>query len=349
MLIKPNHLLVESIKVVELDAAKGSVLYGFYKVPPLDVIVEWSETHKITLPASTHKEWIFYLNEASQINISYSVYSLSPSSLILVIAEGNVGLAKWLEDPSYPNTVLSWNKIHGSGSIQKDISESSTYYIAVGNLNAEFVEVHLNIGIKAFLYNMTEPYYKCALAEGQCTFPMYFLGENAAVLMSPGRMPGWISGDWYVKLSYRPRWLTYLVGAGGMTLLLLLISYILKHFQRNEEDTQSGDTESERNPLLSHKDDNISSLGSSYASVSDDEEHAEDAQAGNLQSGKQVKDEESSRRLCAICFDAPRDCFFLPCGHCVACFGCATRIVETYGACPICRRQTKKVRKIYTV
>ncbi|KAL0451024.1 UNVERIFIED_CONTAM: E3 ubiquitin-protein ligase APD2 [Sesamum latifolium] len=64
------------------------------------------------------KEWIYYLNEGSQINISYSVDSLSSSSILLVIAEGN-------------------------GSIQKAVSESSTYYIAVGNLNADVVKASL--------------------------------------------------------------------------------------------------------------------------------------------------------------------------------------------------------------
>lgn len=110
-----------------------------------------------------------------------------------------------------------------------------------------------------------------------------------------------------------------------MAFLLLLINYFMNHFRRTEQDTprdQLGSIGSESNPLLSHKDDNISSWGSSDASVSENEE---DTQAGVEQGGKQVKDDEYSRRICAICFDAPKDCFFIPCGHCVACFGCATR------------------------
>ncbi|KAL8480098.1 hypothetical protein ACS0TY_026868 [Phlomoides rotata] len=82
MLIEPNHLFVESIKVVDVNAAKGLMLYGFYKSPPLDAIITWPETHKTAIPFSTHKEWVYYLNEISQINISYSVTSLSSSSLL---------------------------------------------------------------------------------------------------------------------------------------------------------------------------------------------------------------------------------------------------------------------------
>ncbi|GFP92167.1 hypothetical protein PHJA_001360800 [Phtheirospermum japonicum] len=293
ILIKPNHLFVESVKVVALDAAKGSMLYGFYNDPPLDVKVTWSETHRITLPTRTHKEWVYYLNEGSQINISYSVYSRRSSPLVLVIAEGNTGLSEWLKDPSYPNIAPSWNIIHGNGLIQKDISESSTYYIAVGNLNDEFAEVHLNTTIQAFLYNTNESYYKCTPAEGQCTFQLFLSGGNAAVLTSPGHLPGIVSGDRHVKVSYGPRWVTYLLG--GITILLLLFNYFLDNYRRTEQDTHG-----ER-------------LGD------DDEDRIEDKQAG-----KPVKDDEN-KQFCAICFDAPKNCFFIPCGHCVACFGCATR------------------------
>lgn len=84
---------------------------------------------------------------------------------------------------------------------------------------------------------------------------------------------------------------------------------------------------SERAPLLSNKDD-LSSWGSSYDSASNDEEDLENFLAVGSLEGKSLGEGENSnntRRLCAICFDAPRDCFFLPCGHCVACFACGTR------------------------
>lgn len=33
----------------------------------------------------------------------------------------------------------------------------------------------------------------------------------------------------------------------------------------------------------------------------------------------------SKKGICVICSDAPRDCFFLPCGHAASCFACARR------------------------
>lgn len=347
ILIKPNNLLVASVKVEETDAAQGPIIYGFHKDPPLDVDTAWSEIHEITIPANFHKEWMYYLNEGSGINISYSVISPSRSPLVLVIAQGDEDLAEWLMDPSYPKTTLSYNIIHGNGSIQKKLSRSSYYYVAVGNLNNEYAEVYLNIRIKALLYNTAEPYYKCIPALGQCHFQLQLLGKNVAVITSPGGKSGTEGGGWHVKLSYGPRWLTYVVGIGGLLCLVLLTNSLCNYWRRNERVTQVeqfGASGSERNPLLSNKDGNLSSEDSSYASPSEDEERIEGSH-----DGKTIKDDEYSQRLCAICFDSPKDSFFLPCGHSVACFPCGERIMEASGTCPICRRRAKKVRKIYTV
>jgi hypothetical protein len=92
---------------------------------------------------------------------------------------GSDGLARWFEEPAYPNTTLSGNLIHGEmevgkyvysvyfnpilmlatsnspggGMITQDISKSSTYYVAAWNLNTEEVEVILQ-KIELFYYNL---------------------------------------------------------------------------------------------------------------------------------------------------------------------------------------------------
>lgn len=82
----------------------------------------------------------------------------------------------------------------------------------------------------------------------------------------------------------------------------------------------------ERTPLLGDKNDDIEG-GSSYESVSNNEEEGEDNLGTTSAEGKSVKDNDTNntRRLCVICFDEWRDCFFLPCGHCAACLTCGTR------------------------
>lgn len=355
IIVQPNPIFVQSLKVEELDDTKpGPLLYGFLKAPPLDVTATWSKTQNASVPADSSKEWVYYLNKGSQINVTYNVSSAG-SSVFFVIAQGEEGLAQWREDPTYPNTTLSWNVIHGVGMIQQNIYQSSSYYIAVGNLNTEAVEVQLNLGVKAYLYNTTSAYYKCTFSHGECSISVLFPEGNAAVIATPGLGQGTPSDDWYVRLSYGPRWITYVVGIGGMTVLMLLAFNFLNKFRWSREEATGatyGQMEAQRAPLLSYKDDDLSSWGSSYDSNSHDEEDIEELLAAGAPEGKLSRDGENgnnTRRLCGICFDAPRDCFFLPCGHCVACFECGQRIAEAAGTCPICRRNMKKVRKIFTV
>uniref|UniRef100_A0A0E0HNJ5 RING-type domain-containing protein n=1 Tax=Oryza nivara TaxID=4536 RepID=A0A0E0HNJ5_ORYNI len=50
-----------------------------------------------------------------------------------------------------------------------------------------------------------------------------------------------------------------------------------------------------------------------------------------------------SDNVCKICYDAPRSCFFIPCGHGFACFTIAE---DKNQACPICRRLIHRVRRL---
>ncbi|GAV66614.1 zf-C3HC4_3 domain-containing protein [Cephalotus follicularis] len=345
-LIQTNPLLVQSIKVEEIDELKsaGPTLYGFYKRPPLDVEINWTDTHDAFVPVNFHKEWIYFLNKGSKMEISYTVKSPSSLPLSLVIAKGRESLVEWVEDPSYPNTTLSWNIIYGTGKIQQEILEHSNYYIAVGNLNSEEVEVELKLSVKAFIYNTTKAYYRCSLGDHLCTLKLFILGTNVAVLSTPGAQEGIINDDWHVKLSYGPRWITYFAGSGVVTALILLAFRFCNVFRSTGRD--GAGLEAERAPLLARKDDDLSSWGSSYESVSHDEDDLEEWLAVNT---PEKENNSNPQRLCVICFAAPGDCFFLPCAHYAACFACATRIAEEAGSCPVCHRKMKKVRKIFTV
>ncbi|CAN1134387.1 E3 ubiquitin-protein ligase APD2 [Linum perenne] len=351
LLVRPNPLFVQTVIVEELNDSKpGLMLYEFYERPSLDKVEGWSDKHKGTLPPNTHEEWVYYLNEGSEINISYSLNS-SSAYAFLVIAQGEEGFNQWLDEPAYPNTTLSWNVIHGSGTIYQRIHKSSQYYVAVGNLYSKEVQVQLKIKIRALLYDTSGAHYNCSFPDGRCSLTVQFLTDNPVVLTTPGTKQAPLGKEWYVKVSYGPRWSIYILGTAGMSVLMLAVINLLNKFRwMNEESSGTGGPGPgpERAPLLSNKEDDLSSWGS-YESMSNDESNLEEFMAQQGKSTRDIDDSSFTRRLCAICFDAPRDCFFLPCGHCVACFACGTRIAEVSGVCPICRRQMKKVRKIYTV
>ncbi|GMH01459.1 hypothetical protein Nepgr_003298 [Nepenthes gracilis] len=64
-----------------------------------------------------------------------------------VYIPGRESLIEWLEDPSYPNTTLSWNIISRSSMIEQEIKKTATYFITVGNLNSEAVKAQLNFNL----------------------------------------------------------------------------------------------------------------------------------------------------------------------------------------------------------
>lgn len=112
--------------------------------------------------------------------------------------------------------------------------------------------MQLNLTLKALVYNTTQAYYNCSLAYGECTFRTSFSDGYTVVLTTPGtkqvspistelspQLPlhlkqnikyfsniavwttnayyifqGIYYDDWYVELSYGPRWITYTIGLG---------------------------------------------------------------------------------------------------------------------------------------
>ncbi|GMI92213.1 ABERRANT POLLEN DEVELOPMENT 2 [Hibiscus trionum] len=349
-LLQSNSFFVQTIQFEELDKQKpGLMVYGFNRPPPLDVVISWTETHDIFIPANSHKEWLFFLNKGSQVNISYTIRSASSLPLSLVIAQGIQSLGVWVQDPSYSDTSLSWNIINGTGEIQQEIPKSCNYYVAVGNFNSEEVQIQLKFSVKALIYDTSQAYYTCSFGDDLCALELYFLEDNVAVLSSPAREEGTLNGIWYVRVSYGPRWITYFVGSGVMTILILLAFKLWKMNQsRDEPIFHTGEPGSERAPLLPEKDDDITSWGSSYDSISNDD-NKEDQETLEQATTSLEGCNNKPQGACVVCFDSPRDCFFLPCGHCATCFMCGTRIAEDAGSCPTCRRKMKKVRKVFTV
>lgn len=350
-LIHANSFFVQEIKV-NGDKKPGPMLYGFTEKPPLDIRRSWNQLHHALVPSNHHQEWVFWLNKGSVISVSYNVKADDFSQLLLIIAEGKMGLNEWIDDPTYPNVSLSWNSIHGNGTIEQEVDKNSEYYIAVGNLNAHSMEVYLNFKMNSVLYDTTQATYSCPLQQDLCGVKLFLLGGNYAILTTPGPTGSREKDEWYVKLSYGPRWLTYVVGSGGLILLILLMQKLFTKLRLipEEPELQSEELPPERTPLITQKDGDDSSCGSSYVSLSQGEEDDDERFLSGSPKGEGTENSETcQRRLCVICFDDTRDSFFLPCGHCATCFTCGMRIAEESSLCPICRKKIRRVRKIFTV
>lgn len=70
-------------------------------------------------------------------------------------------------------------------------------------------------------------------------------------------------------------------------------------------------TETETDPLIPTKE-----TPCLYGAIEEDsEEEGLCGTSNDLYDGK----------LCVICYDQERNCFFVPCGHCATCYACAQR------------------------
>nr|KJB29434.1 hypothetical protein B456_005G100500 [Gossypium raimondii] len=95
----------------------------------------------------------------------------------------------------------------------------------------------------------------------------------------------------------------------------------------------------ETDPILLEK-----SVRLTYGTTAEDDN--DDAETGSSSSSSE---DLYDAKLCVICYDDQRNCFFVPCGHCATCYDCAQRIMEEDNkVCPICRRLIHKVRRLFS-
>lgn len=52
----------------------------------------------------------------------------------------------------------------------------------------------------------------------------------------------------------------------------------------------------------------------------------------------------SDQCSCVVCYEAPRDAVFLPCGHSATCLDCALDVYrKASGSCPLCRTSIAQI------
>ncbi|KAE8656028.1 isoflavone 2'-hydroxylase-like [Hibiscus syriacus] len=141
--------------------------------------------------------------------------------------------------------------------------------------------------------------------------------------------------EWCYALSFFARLATYVaILAVMVVVIVLLLKYLTELGDENgDREDARATTESETEPLRPEK-----VIPITYGTCEDDVE------TGSCSSGEDLYD----ARICIICYDEQRNCFFVPCGHCATCYDCAQRIYdEENKVCPVCRRIIGKVRKLF--
>ncbi|XP_061949473.1 uncharacterized protein LOC133672917 isoform X2 [Populus nigra] len=128
----------------------------------------------------------------------------------------------------------------------------------------------------------------------------------------------------------------------AISLLARLVAYV-SILEGNEVEIRATETDQ----LLPRK---ALSLLFSYGTCNKDLESGNCSTSSSSSSdGKNGSSEELyDGKICVICYDEERNCFYVPCGHCATCYVCAQRIFNSENkVCPVCRRFIGKIRKLF--
>uniref|UniRef100_A0A0D6R1A3 RING-type domain-containing protein n=2 Tax=Araucaria cunninghamii TaxID=56994 RepID=A0A0D6R1A3_ARACU len=333
-LLESSSMFVEEIKVKDVGQEGGPMLYGFSDKPKLNLERNWSMKHTLRVDPQYHQEFAVWLNTGSRIWLNCEVRTFGFLDILVAVLKGEEDLQEWTQDPSNPLTGLVRLKIHDHGEAEYVVKEDANYHFVIGNFNQHSVEVVMRLNFTSKMYDTETASYKCSMEKGSCSVKLFFPHTNYALLTTPSNTTD-ARNVWSVELSYGARLVTYLVILGVIILIVYCIFRVLGHLDQTTQ-TEAVATESERAPLLVPKE--STSDSSTYGTLEQDQESGLNNSTDDLYDGK----------ICVICYDEQRNCFFVPCGHCATCYACGQRIeVDENKTCPICRQPITKVKRLF--
>lgn len=148
--------------------------------------------------------------------------------------------------------------------------------------------------------------------------------------------------EWSIALAFASRIVIYVA---ILALLMMIVALIIKLLGQCDGDASSSSSSIHRQATAARAATETNTLLAkevvpfTYGTCEEDLESAKcsSSPSDDLYDGK----------ICVICYDERRNCFFIPCGHCATCSICARRITEgETKTCPVCRRYIHKVRKL---
>lgn len=111
----------------------------------------------------------------------------------------------------------------------------------------------------------------------------------------------------------------------GAVLLVVVIFMLMKYFEGFDEERTREEAEesTETNPLWVGK-----TVQFSYGTCEEDLESGirkDNGVNGSCSHSSSQEEDLYDKKVCVICYDEQRNCFFVPCGHCATCYVCAQR------------------------
>ncbi|XP_044474753.1 E3 ubiquitin-protein ligase APD1-like isoform X3 [Mangifera indica] len=328
-LMKASSVFVKQVEVRD-DDKKGVLLYGFCEKPELSFETNWSVSKVLIVGSYRRKGFSLWLNEGSRIRMRFETQSRSLNQLQLVMIKGERKFQTLLPKLTSSSESLALTDIVAVHVAEYTIEEDDRYYIGVINVNPKSVIMTMTVNVTSKMYDLTKAKNVCSTLKGLCRLQLLFPNTHYVILTTPN------NGDldeWYIELSFVARVITYIAALG---FIIIIIFLLLKFVQAcdGENDLVATREISGTDPIIP-----VKPVQYTYGTNQED-----DDSGSSTSSSEDLYD----AKLCVICYDDQRNCFFVPCGHCATCYDCAQRIVEEDSKmCPICRRLIHKVRRLF--
>ncbi|XP_020960976.1 uncharacterized protein LOC110263648 isoform X2 [Arachis ipaensis] len=326
-LMKTSSVLVEKIEV--RNDHNNLVLYAFNEKPELISQTNWTTSRFLVVPRNTRKGFSLWLNKGSRIRMRWEAQASSRNQLEGMVIKGNE--AEYM------------------------IEEDDRYQIGVLNMNDKNIVLNLNVNVSAKIYDTTKANNIYSSINGSCTFSLLFPNTYYLILTAPKNVDDNDDdndGEWFVEVSFITRVIAYIAILGLCIIVIFMILRCLGGYDnQNDNDNHNSnvtiDTSNNNNNVLVSSSQEITEPMMHHHHVKPNpknDEEEESSEDGSSCSSEELYDE----KLCVICYDEQRNCFFVPCGHSATCFPCAKRIVDGESkVCPVCRRLIHKVRRLF--
>ncbi|TYI39479.1 hypothetical protein ES332_A02G101600v1 [Gossypium tomentosum] len=338
-LMKASSVFVQQVQVRD-ENWKGALVYVFPEKPELSNEVNWNFSNYLIVGAYDRKGYSLWLNKGSRIHIRWATQPSRLDKIELIIIKGEKKPETLLPERTVPFGALFLNEPVTGKEAEYNIEEDDKYSVGLINWNPRSIIITFSLNVTSKVYDVTKASDMCSTLNGSCRLQLQFPHTQYVIVSTPDN--GDIAGR-YVELSFVARVITYIAILGFFIIIILLV---LKYLGAcNDEIINSNTTFREiswrtgTDPILPEK-----SVRLTYGTTAEDDN--DDAETGSSSSSSE---DLYDAKLCVICYDDQRNCFFVPCGHCATCYDCAQRIMEEENkVCPICRRLIHKVRRLFS-
>ncbi|XP_072075495.1 E3 ubiquitin-protein ligase APD2 isoform X2 [Arachis hypogaea] len=384
--MKTSSILVEKVEV--RNDHNNLVLYAFNQKPELISQTNWTTSRFLVVPRNTRKGFSLWLNKGSRIRMRWEAQASSRNQLegmvikgyisdeiskcfffllikrlilfllfhvsFIVVIIGERRFEKMVPQQTFSLDTLAIRETINGNEAEYMIEEDDRYQIGVLNMNDKNIVLNLNVNVSAKIYDTTKANNIYSSINGSCTFSLLFPNTYYLILTAPKNVNDYDDDsnndeEWFVEVSFITRVIAYIAILGLCIIVIFVILRCLGGYDNdNDNSNVTIDTSNNNNNVLVSSSQEITEPMMHHhhdvkPNPKNDEEE-ESSEDGSSCSSEELYDE----KLCVICYDEQRNCFFVPCGHSATCFPCAKRIVDGESkVCPVCRRLIHKVRRLF--